>query len=282
MTTTIQELRGVVADLPEAEYHAHHAFSSTQARKILESPADYAYSLTQPEEHKDAYDVGSAVHAKVLGVGARVQVLDFDDYRTAKAREAKQDAYNAGEIPMLKKAMGPIDAMAEAVLAHRSARAVLEQDGTAEASVFGRDDAYGVDMRARFDFLPAAGNRRRIAADLKTTAGEVTKKGMAKSVGDREYEVQRAHYLDTLRFATGEEDVEMVFIFVRKAAPHHVGVGQLNREYVDMGHTKAAHARETLRRCLDTNAWPGPSDQITLLQPEFWAVTEFTERFGDA
>lgn len=278
--TTTEQLRGVIPDMAEAEYHSHPAFSSTQARLILDSPARYQHSLTQPEEHKDTYDVGSAVHAKILGVGARVRVLDFDDYRTKAAREAKQDAYAAGEIPMLSKAMGPINGMAESVLAHKAARAVLEQDGTVEASVFAHDDGHGVDLRARFDFLPAATNRRRIAADVKTTAGSAGPRGFERAVADLGYDVQQGHYLDTARLAYGEEDMSMVWIVVEKTAPYLVAVHQLTDEYSEMGLVKAAHARETLARCRRTNTWPGYGDVVTPIRPPFWAVSDFQDRFG--
>ena len=62
---------GVVLDLDERTYHAQPDLSSTQARRLLDSPAKYLHALSAPEEPKAEYDLGTAVHSKVLGVGAR-------------------------------------------------------------------------------------------------------------------------------------------------------------------------------------------------------------------
>ena len=64
--------QGIVHNVPEADYHSHPALSSTQARQILDSPAKYDYAKTHPQPHKDAFDLGTAVHTKVLGTGYTV------------------------------------------------------------------------------------------------------------------------------------------------------------------------------------------------------------------
>src|SRR5690554_6023040 len=96
----------IIYDMPEVEYHAHPALSSTGAKKILELPARYWYEhLREPEEgetvvHNPAFDFGSAVHAKVLGVGWGVKELDYDNYRTKAAQTARDEAKAEGLIPM--------------------------------------------------------------------------------------------------------------------------------------------------------------------------------------
>ncbi len=60
----------IVHDMPEEEYHRRPELSSTGARLLLDSPAKYAYAQTHPQPHKQAFDVGHAVHARVLGVGS--------------------------------------------------------------------------------------------------------------------------------------------------------------------------------------------------------------------
>ena len=62
-------LEGFVPDLDEVIYHAHSALSSTGARQLLQAPARFAHWAENKPPHKKAFDVGSAVHAKVLGTG---------------------------------------------------------------------------------------------------------------------------------------------------------------------------------------------------------------------
>ena len=55
----------IITDMPEEEYHRRPELSSTGARLLLESPAKFAYAQTHPQPHKQAFDVGHAVHARV-------------------------------------------------------------------------------------------------------------------------------------------------------------------------------------------------------------------------
>lgn len=274
---------GVVADLDESTYHAHPALSSTEARLILSSPAKYRWRKDNPPliDHSDKFDVGSAVHSKVLGAGYPVEVLDFPDYRTKAAREAREDARTAGLVPILREKYIEVEQMSESVLAHPTARALFDQPGSAEASVFATVD--GVDVRARFDFLPEQGERRRIAVDLKTTI-DASVKAFERAVATYGYDVQRAWYLDALNAVTGPMphglEPEMVFLAVEKEPPYLVAVHQLSMQWAEMGHTKAARAAELFAACTQSGVWPGYPNEVQLLTPPTWAVYEHEEKYG--
>lgn len=267
---------GIVHNMPEAEYHRHPALSSTQARRLLESPAKYQYGLTHTEAPKAAYDLGTAVHSRVLGVGA--QTLVYPDDVLAKngaastnaAKDWAEQVRAEGNTPVKRDEYDQITGMAEAVLAHPMARVLFEQDGGhPEASVFGTDPDTGVDVRARFDFLA------RIAVDLKT-ARDASPSGFARASAEHGYHVQRGHYDDTLEFAGGSID-GFVFVVVESEAPYLVGVYRLNSEWEDIGIRRARQARHTLRRCLDTNTWPGYGDDIQSLMAPFWLIADAAE-----
>lgn len=267
---------GIVPVLDEATYHAHPALSSTQARRILESPAKYRHALTVPEKPKAAWDLGTAAHTKVLGVGAGV-IAYPDEHLTpsgnvstkAATVEWAAEQRAAGLTPITPAQMGEVDGMAEAVLAHPMARTLLEQDGTPEASVFSTDPDTDVAMRARFDYLA------RIAVDLKS-ARDASPTGFARGAADHGYGVQRAWYEDTLRFAGGHID-GFVFVVVESTAPFLVGVYRLNSEWEALGARRARQARDTYRRCLDTNTWPGYGDDIQSLMAPFWLIADAAE-----
>lgn len=264
---------GIVPVLDEVSYHAHPALSSTGARQILDSPARFHYSQTHPQAHKDAFDLGSAVHSAVLGVGYGVEVLEFDNWRSKAAQEARDGARAAGLIPMLKQDMQPVLDMKEAVLSHPTARALFEQDGIAEASVFATDPVTGVELRARFDFLAP------VCVDLKTTGKAASASDFAKSAASFGYDVQEAHYLDTLQLVEGSRR-DMVFVVVETAAPHLVAVHQLNHLFADMGQVKAKRAREIFAECTASGIWPGYPPEINLLMPPVWATYDFEDNYS--
>jgi hypothetical protein len=263
------------AGMSETEYHSRPELSSTGARLLLDSPARFRYRMAHPF-HSDAFDLGTSVHTKVLGTGSSVVVLDFPDFRSKAAQQARDEARAAGEVPILASVGRVVDAMSEAVLAHPTARGLFEVEGIAEASVFGTDSETGVDMRARFDHLPTAGGS---AVDLKTTAGSASSDGFKKSAAAYGYHIQEAHYLETLRFATGNSDTDMVFCVVEKDAPYFVAVHRLDEQFALIGQDEAKRAREIYRRCLDTDEWPGYGTDIIQTSPPAWLVYKHQDQY---
>lgn len=271
-------MEGVVEGLSDAEYHAHAALSSTEARLLLQSPAKYRWRKDNPPLIDDSpkFDIGKAVHAKVLGAGADVVVVDADDWRTKAARDAREEARAAGKAPLLTREFEAVNAMSESVLAHPTARALLSQPGAAEVSAFTEVDA--VPVRARFDYLPTRSDKRTVAADLKTTV-DASKRAFESSVARYEYAVQRGWYLDILQAITGETDAELVFIAVEKEPPYLVAVYQLPTVWAEKGHVMAARARALWAECTASAEWPGYPREVQLLDEPVWHVFQYEEEY---
>lgn len=272
---------GIVYGLPEAEYHApKDELSSTGAKLILESPAKYKYQILDGHRvYRAGFDLGTAVHTKVLGVGSKFveypeeHLTPSGNVSTKAATvewEAKQRA--AGKILLTQSEADMVDAMAEQVLAHPLAAMLFERAGRSEVSVF--DEWLGVKRRGRFDYLPDEGG---IAVDLKTTV-DASPAGFARAAARYKYHVQRAHYLDILAKAAGRE-MDMLFVTVEKEPPYLVAVHQLTPEFVDMGRAEALEAVDIYRRCMDTGDWPGYPMEINHLAPPMFAVYDYQDRY---
>lgn len=279
---------GIVKGMPEAEYHSRPELSSTEARLILDSPAKYRWKKDHPPlvTPSKKFDLGSAIHSKVLGTGYEVAVIPDEilssngAISTSAAKAFVADAREQGLVPLKREDFEPIDIQAEAVFAHPTARPLLEQAGAAEVSLFARVD--DVDVRARFDFLPEQGERRRIAVDLKS-ARDASPRGFTRSIADYGYDVQRQWYLDALDAITGPMpaglEPELVFIAVEKEPPYLVGVYQLPTMWTEMGRVKAKRARALYAECVASGVWPGYSPEVQLLSPPTWLVYQHEEDF---
>jgi len=270
---TTATLTGIVPGLDEREYHAHPALSSTQARQILDSPARYQWLQQQPRKSTAAFDLGTAVHTKVLGTGANAITYPDEHLTPSGAVSTKaatvaweEEQRAAGRVILSPNDFRRVDAMAEAVLAHDEARTLLEQPGIPEASIFGTCDQTGIDLRARFDFLPEWDGT---AFDLKTTGTAATAHEFRRSVAQYRYDVQQGHYLDTLHFAAARS-VEYRFIVVESKAPHFVGVIQLDDHFAAIGRRDALRARRTLRDCIDSGIWPTGLEDVAYIDAPYW------------
>ena len=257
--------------MPESEYHARPELSSTGARRILDSPARFRYYEDHPQPHKQVFDVGSAAHTKILGVGANIieypteHLTASGNVSTSKATVAwEAEQRTNGLIPITSKDARRVDRMAEAVLADADARQVLEGITGREVSII--QDVQGVPCRARFDMYDGIN-----AGDLKT-ARDASPRGFNRSVGSYGYHIQAAFYADVHYAETGDPLRSFRFIVVEAAAPHLVGVYELDPMWMDVAAGKVFNARETYKRCVETNTWPGYG-AATLTAPT-WAVYE--------
>ncbi|QWT24968.1 PD-(D/E)XK nuclease-like domain-containing protein [Subtercola sp. PAMC28395] len=262
---------GIVTDMSEADYHARPELSSTQARWLLDTPATYRHNKDNPQPHKVAFDLGTAVHTKVLGVGSNVLICPDDHLTPAGAISSKaataawlDEQRSNGLIVIGRQQAASVDAMAEAVLAHSGARALLESIGGREVSMFAEID--GVPMRARFDVYDG-----RSAADLKS-ARNASPGGFNKAVGNFGYHVQDRWYSEAHTAITGTELDVFKFIVVEPTAPYLVGFYDLDFMWEDDAKKKVSRARELYLQCTETGEWPGyPSMTLT---PPTWAVWE--------
>lgn len=264
----------IVHDMPEATYHARSELSSTGARRLLDSPARFRYWEDHPQPPKAVFDLGSAAHTKVLGVGANTVLYPAEhltisgNVSTKKETVAwEQEQRAAGLIPITAHDARKVDAMAEAVLADPDARGILETISGREASII--TEVEGVPVRARFDIY--GGNH---AADLKTTR-DASPRAFNRSVGTYGYHVQAAWYDDAHRAETGQPLTSFKFIVVESVPPHLVGVYELDVMWQDLGAGLAQKARNLWRECTETGVWPGYG-AMTLTAPT-WAVFDADE-----
>ena len=279
MSADTLALTGIVHGLDEAEYHARPELSSTGARQLLDSPARFHYAQSHPEPQKDAFDLGSATHAKVLGTGSKVityppeHLTPSGNASTKAATVEWVTEQRANGLVVISAAQARhVEGMSEAVLAHPEARALLEQDGNdREVSMFAKDPETEVEMRARFDLYAD------IAGDLKS-ARDASPKGFERAIRQHGYDVQQGWYQDVRELITGERG-QFRFIAVESFPPYLVAVYKLDYSYEDMGKVKALAARMTYRQCLDEHTWPGYDLGVKEIQPSQSAIYDYMDEF---
>ncbi|WP_396657164.1 PD-(D/E)XK nuclease-like domain-containing protein [Microbacterium oxydans] len=263
----------IINDMSDIDYHNHPALSSTGARTLLPefkgSPAKYQHKLGRRYD-SPAFDLGKAVHARVLGVGAQAVAYPDDVLASngaASTKAAKEWAESIrvdGGVPMKADDLRPISRMAEAVLAHPAARRLLEAATAREVSVFA--DVDGVPTRCRFDALGGG-----YGIDLKTSARPVDADTFSREVFEYGYHFQQEFYRDTYR-ASEDEFIAFAFIAVEKTGPHLVAVHQLDFEYEQIGKRLAKDARRIYAECSESGMWPGHPEDIQLVSPPAWAI----------
>lgn len=262
---------GIYAELDAGIYHSKltptQSLSSSMARTLInECPAMlYARSALNPDyvrEEKAVFDIGSAVHLLYLEeekFEAGVAVLDFDDWRKKDAQIARDEAREAGRIPLLKKQADELMAMRKALLLHPIAGKAFSGKGHSELSMVWKDPETGVWLKARPDWSPSDFS---FLIDMKTstTANPVDFARKAFNLG---YHQQAAWYLDAVELVTGERPGKFWFVAQDKSAPYLCSVSSFDEDAIIAGREQNRKAIRRFADCLEKNNWPGYRNDAT-------------------
>jgi hypothetical protein len=178
-------------------------------------------------------------------------VIEAGDYRTAKAREARDAARTAGKVPLLPYQFDIVRAIAGSIRAHPIASQAFA-GGEAEVTLIWSDPETGIFCKARPDYLPAHG---RWIVDLKTalSANPRSWRDQAYRLG---YHARAAWYLDGTAAVLGHSPEEYWFVIVEKEAPYLVSVISFADDALQWGRIANRKACERFTVSAATNDWP--------------------------
>lgn len=261
-----------VYELPADDYHAdpvhEGSLSASGAKKLLppSCPAIFAHERAHGRPEKRAFDFGHAAHKEVLGAGPELAIVDADDWRSKAAREARDEAYANGTVPLLAEEYERVQGMAAALREHPIAGKLLQPDsGKPEQSLFWRDKETGIWRRARLDWLPQPQpGRRMIVPDYKSAVC-ADRETLQRAIANYGYHMQAEFYIDGVETLGLAQDPAFVFIFQEKQAPYLVTVAELDTAALRIGRTLNRQAIDIYRQCTATGHWPGYSDGVELI-----------------
>lgn len=261
-----------IYEIPMSVYHGQctdgDSVSSSDLRTlIIQSPAHMfaKSSLNQdaePEEVTEAFTLGRAAHHLLLGeddfsTQFIVRPKDIDGEPWQGNRKACKnwlsDQAKAGRTVLLATQIKAIRGMAKSLAAHPLIQSGI-LNGEIEKSLIWRDKETGIWLKSRPDAIP---NDSGDFADLKTTAE--TGFRLDRSVISYRYDMQAALTKWAAKEVLGIDMADFSFVFVEKEPPHCVDVLVLDREDIQRAEYDLRVALRTLRYCLDTGDWFGPS-----------------------
>jgi hypothetical protein len=246
--------------MPEDEYFAHPALSASGMKTLLRSPKHFRFARTENEKPKAIFDVGHAVHCKVLGRGMPVveipaRLLSGVNMAISSnaAKEWVETARAEGKVPIKPADYLAVMKMSDALLKNEKAKRVLEAAPYREVSLFAKDEATGVQMRGRIDALGD------LLGDVKTIEDASTRK-VTTAVVDLGYDVSAAVYRELVRLVLGYDPGPMHLMFVEKKPPYDSRVVRLAGGWEITGEAKMRGALDLFAWCTEQGAWPGDDE----------------------
>lgn len=258
--------------VPAEEYHSD-AISvddrpslSASIAKILvaESPA-HAYAAhpklnpawAPADEQK--FDLGTVVHQLLLDEHARVEVIHFDSWRTAEAKQCRDVARAAGKTPLLAADWARATEIADAIrgqVAGLDVQPPLLTDGKPEQTLVWEEN--GVACKARLDWLR---DDRAAIDDIKTTSRSANPDTWSRTVFSMGYDIQAAFYLRGVKAVTGSEP-DFRLVVCETDPPYALSVIGMTPGALELANAKVDWALATWKRCLADDVWPGYAKQV--------------------
>lgn len=266
--------------LPDEQYHADKtAVSSTALRQFLVTPSHFKGRFIdgKNEEPTDAMKFGTAVHQMVLEPEKFRQqyvVQPSFDRRTTKGKEAHAEwtAENAGRTIITQEELDTLLGISNKLTKDKLVRKLFET-GMAETAGYYRDPVTGIRCRIKPDFInPKMG----ALIDLKTTrdAGYF---GFQRSIADFRYDVQIAMYDQGFYEIEGNRPEMCIFLAIEKTPPFEFAIYVADESVMD-AITDYRYALDGIKKCIETDDWPGYQRGAQNIGMPVWFMNKKEER----
>lgn len=262
---------GVVPGMSFTDYLAAPAISNSGLKLLRKSPAHFRAGQDPAAPQKPSLRRGSLLHTLVLEPQTlleRYRVKPEGMNFSTKAGRAWRDETPQG-VEIVTDAEFKAATRQAAHLRAVPEIAALLDSGEAEVSFFWVDPGTGASCRARADWVFRTGDGV-ILLDLKTTEC-AEPDAFAKACARYGYHMQATWYSDGWRLATGDNVLGFVFGAVESGWPHVAAPYMLDDDSTERGRGECRRLLDLLKKCQDTDCWPGYVDTVTPISIPPWA-----------
>lgn len=276
-----------IADIAEADYHADQigedrpSLSSSVAHTLLAKSPLHAWAQHPklgclPRKPTAEMDMGTLVHGLLLGSGPPVVCIEADSFRTKAAQTARDDAREAGAVPVLAAEYEQLSVITAALRVQIASQGVSLDKGQPEATLIWEDD--DVLCRRRVDLLDLEAG---IVTELKTItsadAGTCSRHAYQFS-----WDISAAATLSALNQIDPGLAGRVIYrhVIIEKEArakppfaePYVAVVREHDGAFEELGMRRWERAVRLWKRCLQADSWPGY--EATPLTAPLWAIQQ--------
>jgi hypothetical protein len=285
MSTFTPKYPSVITNMPDADYRAIEAVSSTTLKTMWRScPATAKAQMDGllDDDDRQCLVEGIAAHVAALQPDrfeAEYAVGPVVDLRT-KAGKAAWDAAiseHPGKTLLRAEAGELVTGIRKSVWGDKHASAILKHATDIELSVFWLDPETGLPCKARADIVC-----RGIAVlpDFKTCQSAKPEKFLHHAY-DYAYHIQLSHYWAGMA-ANGISIEEACIIAAEKKAPYPVMVYAPTEEWLLAGERDRKAQLARFKVCQEANHWPSYSEGVTPLALPYKATKQDQNYYAEA
>lgn len=275
----------MAAQLKQINDHEYHAMtghvSSSMLKAMAKSPMHCQAMLNNAKKETESLIFGRALHKYTLE-GRDAFDKDFGikylPWNTTPGKAEQKEFLQSGKKPIDVKDFAKIQAMAESVLAHPGAKALIDQCKDYEQAILWEDQPTGMLCRCKPDLMNPS-----FIIDLKSCE-DASPSSFLRAAMEYGYHIQAAHYCNghNAYYNNGQEygeygGVPFYFIAVEKDEPYAVAVYKFNHLAMEYGRQRAAKLMDDYAHCHMAGVWPGYSTMAQYMAIPTWKRNQDAE-----
>ena len=256
---------GIFYDIPEKEYRAINAVSSSFVKESIKSLKHAHSMLTRDSKPKPAYELGRLIHMAILEPDRYKQdVIETDILtKTLKAyKDLKKE--HLDKIILNKKETDMIHGIVEAIGTHTTAPKTIKE-GQAEVTILVMHPTLKMPLKGRLDFL---NEDKNYILDLKTAA-QVSNPYFMNDACRYNYHVQAAFYLMLLNFLKSFGETYFL-LAIEKEEPFDSILYEYGWESIGRGRDLIDEQLPKIKFAIENNEWPGFASEPLMLSLPRW------------
>lgn len=243
--------------LPDKEYFAIDALSSSGIKQLLKSPRHYKQMLAQSNDPTPSMRVGTLVHRLVLGE----DLLDIAVFEGKSLNSKAADVFIAEHPGMVVVTQGELDE-AQTIMDAQAGKPILDIFSETENEIAIVGELEGVKVKAKADALY---RKLGMIIDVKTCASiEMFKKNFF----NYGYHIQEAWYTRLYSLLLPIHD--FVFWAVETSPPYDSMCFRVSPELHEHAVDKITAALATYHECVTKDIWRGYTDEIQEIGLPLW------------
>lgn len=255
------------------QYLKVDAISSSDMKKILQSPAKYKQYKNTSSKSTDAMLLGSAIHCRILEPEEFTKRYIFEPNldkvkNKAKWKEFKQDCIESNRIILKNSYNDIIEGIVQNLNGNMTMQAILNNPSIVfEQSLFWHDKQFDIDCKCQCDFIIFNGDMA-VIGDIKTTTD--CDNPFERDFEKYQYYLQAYHYCCGVKASYENiKSVDFLFVAIEKTAPFEIQCYDLEKEYYEIGKIEREKAINKYKECLKNDSWKR-SENIKTLKVSNW------------
>jgi hypothetical protein len=276
--------------IDEATYHSDNlcavpSLSRSVIKDLLDCPrkAWMNHPRLNPDykpKEKAIFDLGHIAHALFLEGIDKIHEVNFDSWRTDKAKNAAKEGRALGKIPLLIESADRVREMVMA--AHRQLRESelgiqnIYEEGDSELSyIWNERETW---FKVRPDWI---NKNRSLVLDFKTTGTSADPEEYTRIVATTGLDIQRSLYCRGINAVEGIIP-RFIFMIMEVNPPFLCSFIEMDSMYKEMGEQKVTRGIRMWRECLRSKIWPGYPKNVVSIEPKPYHLARWEMKMQEA